>query len=175
MSILVDWEIQEAVENGSICIDPFDPSRLGPNSYDLTLADELLTYEEVILDCKQEPRTKKITIPPEGLVLQPGSLYLGSTIETTFTPNHVPLIEGRSSFGRLGLSIHATAGVGDVGYNGTWTLEMFTIHPLLTYKGLKIAQILFHRIENKPRHFYQGKYQAAGGVIASRLWTELVP
>lgn len=88
--------------NGDISIDPFEPSRLNPNSYNLTLHNEFITYEEVVLDMMHPNRTRRLVIPPEGLVLNPQQLYLGRTVERTVTHNLVPMIEGRSSIGRLG-------------------------------------------------------------------------
>ena len=85
----------------NITIEPFDESRLTPNSYNLTLHDELLTYEEVVVDMRKPNRTRRMVIPPEGLVLSPNQLYLGRTCEMTETHNLVPMIEGRSSLGRL--------------------------------------------------------------------------
>ncbi len=99
----------------NIIIEPFDESRLNPNSYNLTLHDELLVYEEVVLDMRRPNRTRRIKIPPEGLVLTPNQLYLGRTVERTETYNLVPMIEGRSSVGRLGLFVHVTAGFGAIG------------------------------------------------------------
>jgi dCTP deaminase len=94
----------------NILIDPFDEGRLNPNSYNLSLHDELLVYEEVVLDMRKSNRTERIRIPDDGLVLTPNQLYLGRTVERTETHNLVPMIEGRSSIGRLGLFVHVTAG-----------------------------------------------------------------
>ncbi|MCA9240824.1 MAG: dCTP deaminase, partial [Planctomycetales bacterium] len=113
-----------------IVIEPFDEAKLNPNSYNLTLHDEIMTYEEVVLDMRKPNRVKRLTIPPEGLVLGPNQLYLGRTAERTETHNLVPMIEGRSSIGRLGLFVHVTAGFGDVGFCGYWTLEMFAVQPV---------------------------------------------
>ena len=83
-----------------IFIEPFDPRRLNPNSYNLTLHNELLVYENRLLDMKMENPVEQLTIPEEGLVLQPDRLYLGRTQEFTRTENFVPMLEGRSSVGR---------------------------------------------------------------------------
>jgi hypothetical protein len=99
-----------------IIIDPFEDSRLGPNSYNLRLHSELLVYDAPVLDMKHNNPFKKMNIPEEGLVLQPGMLYLGRTIEYTKTNGYVPMLEGRSSIGRLGLFIHITAGFGDCAF-----------------------------------------------------------
>ena len=104
-----------------VIIDPYDPKHLNPNSYNLTLHDELLTYEEVVLDMRKSNRVRRMSIPEGGLVLNPNQLYLGRTVERTETHNLVPMIEGRSSIGRLGLFVHVTAGFGDVGFCGFWT------------------------------------------------------
>ena len=93
-----------------IIIDPFDESRLNPNSYNLTLHNELMVYEELMLDMAKANRVRRIEIPKDGLVLSPHQLYLGRTAERTATHNLVPQIEGRSSVGRLGLFVHVTAG-----------------------------------------------------------------
>ena len=130
----------------NIVIDPFDESRLNPNSYNLTLHDELMVYEEVVLDMRKANRVRRIGIPPEGLVLHPNQLYLGRTVERTETHNFVPMIEGRSSIGRLGLFVHVTAGFGDVGFCGYWTLEMFAVQPVRIYAGVAICQIFYHDI-----------------------------
>ena len=130
----------------NIVIDPFDETRLNPNSYNLTLHDELMIYEEVVLDMAEPNRMRRITIPPEGLVLTPNQLYLGRTVERTETHNFVPMIEGRSSIGRLGLFVHVTAGFGDVGFCGYWTLEMFAVQPVRIYPGVPICQIFYHQI-----------------------------
>ena len=128
--------------DGNIIIDPFDERNLNPNSYNLTLHNELITYEEVVLDMRQPNRVRRIVIPEDGLVLGPNQLYLGRAVERTETHNLVPMIQGRSSVGRLGLSVDATAGFGDVGFSGFWTLEMFAVQPVRIYPGVPICQIL---------------------------------
>lgn len=125
----------------NIVITPFDELKLNPNSYNLSLHDELLVYEEVVLDMRKSNRVQRVKIPQEGLVLTPNQLYLGRTIERTETHNYVPMIEGRSSIGRLGLFVHVTAGFGDVGFCGYWTLEMFAVQPIKIYPGVSICQL----------------------------------
>ena len=83
-----------------------------------------------------------LKIPKEGLLLQPGTLYLGRTLEYTETHGMVPMLEGRSSVGRLGLFVHVTAGFGDIGFCGYWTLEMFAVQPVRIYAGVAICQRL---------------------------------
>ena len=151
----------------AIFIEPFDPRRLNPNSYNLTLHNELLVYENRLLDMKMENPVEQLTIPEEGLVLQPDRLYLGRTQEFTRTENFVPMLEGRSSVGRLGLFIHVTAGFGDVGFAGYWTLEIFCVQPIRIYPGVEICQIYYHDIRGDYAPYRSGKYQNNTGIQPS--------
>jgi len=158
-----------------IVIDPFAESRLNPNSYNLTLHDELLVYEEVVLDMREPNRTRRLRIPQEGLVMTPQRLYLGRTVERTETHNFVPMIEGRSSIGRLGLFVHVTAGFGDVGFCGYWTLEMFAIQPIRIYPGVPICQIFYHQIAGDITEYASNKYQHNRDIQPSLFYKELNP
>ena len=157
---------------GDIAIEPFEESQLNPNSYNLRLHNELLVYEEVVLDMRRPNRYRRIEIPPEGFVLDPGRLYLGRTYERTETHNLVPMLEGRSSIGRLGLFVHITAGFGDVGFAGFWTLEMFAVQPIRIYAGVEICQIFYHKIEGDIREYTSGKYQNNRDIQPSLLHRE---
>jgi dCTP deaminase len=159
---------------GDIKIDPFNPRALNPNSYNLTLHDELMVYEEVVLDMAKDNRVRRIAIPPDGLVLSPNQLYLGRTVERTETRNLVPQIEGRSSVGRLGLFVHVTAGFGDVGFCGYWTLEMFAVQPIRIFAGVPICQIFYHEITGAFTD-YDSKYQHNRDIQPSLLFQELRP
>jgi len=154
-----------------IVIEPFNIDQLNPNSYNLRLADKLLVYTGEELDMAKDNPTEELTIPPEGLVLVPGKLYLGSTIEHTETYNLVPFLEGRSSIARLGLSVHLTAGVGETSFSGTWTTEMTVVHPLRVYAGVSLCQILYSPLVGESTD-YKGKYQGQTGPRASKLWVE---
>ena len=134
--ILSGSEIRARLGN-DIRIEPFNEDQLNPNSYNLRLHHELLVYEEIVLDMRRPNRFRRLVIPPDGLVLQPGQMYLGRTIEYTETRNLVPMLEGRSSIGRLGMFVHVTAGFGDVGFCGYWTLEMIAIQPIRIYPGVQ--------------------------------------
>jgi dCTP deaminase len=172
--VLSGLEIQRRM-GGDIVIDPFDPARLNPNSYNLALHDELMVYEEVVLDMRRANRVRRIVIGPEGLVLRPGQLYLGRTAERTETRNLVPMIEGRSSVGRLGLFVHVTAGFGDVGFRGFWTLEMFAVQPVRVYAGVPICQIFYHEIQGAFVEYQSDKYQNNTDIQPSLLFRELNP
>jgi dCTP deaminase len=169
--ILSGKEIKNKLGN-ELVIDPFNEKQLNPNSYNLRLHNELLVYDEKILDMKKENKFKKIIIPKEGLVLEPGKLYLGRTVEYTATDKYVPMLEGRSSIGRLGLFIHITAGFGDVGFRGFWTLEIFCVQPIKIYPEVEICQIYYHSVEGEYDNYSSGKYQNNEGVQPSLLYKD---
>jgi dCTP deaminase len=169
--ILTGSEIQARLDT-DIVIDPFRAAQLNPNSYNLTLHNELLVYEEIVLDMRRPNRYRRYEIPPEGLVLSPNQLYLGRTMERTETHNLVPMLEGRSSIGRLGLFVHVTAGFGDVGFCGFWTLEMFAVQPIRVYAGVEIAQIFYHTLEGAVREYASEKYQHNRDIQPSLLFKE---
>ena len=206
MAMLTGPEIARQVAAGRIAIDPFDPARVGSNSYDLTLSPDLLVYVNNLpvhdiaahraagrhgvaalyaagyapLDTAADEPTVALRIPPEGLVLWPGVLYLGSTVERTATPDHVPCISGRSTVGRYGIAVHCTAGYGDnffgCGPAGpcAWTLEITAQVPVRVYAGTRICQVYYTELvgEKKP---YSGKYNAQTGPQSPGLCAEFGP
>ena len=105
--------------------------------------------------------------------MNPGRLYLGRTVEYTETKGYVPMIEGRSSIGRLGMFIHVTAGFGDVGFCGYWTLEISCIQPVRIYPGIEICQIFYHEITGDVIE-YNGKYQNSKDIQQSLIFKELL-
>jgi dCTP deaminase len=172
---LSDSAIIDAVEHGDIKITPWRLGCLQPNSYDLHLGSSLLVYTERILDAKRESMTREIPIGTEGFVLQPGELYLGVTEEhTEASPKYVPYLDGKSSVGRLGLWVHVTAGGGDAGFAGNWTLELVAVKPVRVYAGMPIAQIRYELAVGEVKQPYgrsTSKYQQQPGQpVPSRMW-----
>ena len=155
-----------------IVIEPFNENQINPNSYNLRLHNELMVYENSPLDMKEDNSANKIIIPEDGLLLESRKLYLGRTIEYTETHNLVPMLEGRSSVGRLGLFIHITAGFGDIGFDGFWTLEIFCVQPIRIYSGLEICQIFYHTIDGDFDLYRSKKYQSNKGVQPSMLYKD---
>lgn len=141
--ILSDQEILKSIANGQILIEPFRENCLGSNSYDVHLGRHLAVYIDKELDAKKHNKIQDILIPEDGFLLMPDILYLGVTEEYTETHASVPFLEGKSSTGRLGINIHATAGKGDVGFCNTWTLEISVVHPVRVYAGMPIGQLIF--------------------------------
>ena len=159
------------MEAGQIEIKPFNPDNINPNSYDLTLAPKLLVYTSPVLNVRSNNPIKEITIPKEGLILNPGELYIGSVNEFTRADGLVGVLYGKSSLGRLGIFIHVTAGFVDAGYAGNLTLELATVKPVMVYPGMKIGQIAYHEElgDAKP---YQGKYQNDTSAQASKSYKD---
>jgi len=169
--ILSGLEIERRL-GSDIVIEPYDRRLLNPNSYNLRLSDELLVYTQPTLDMAKPNDFERLAIPPEGMLLETGRLYLGRTLEFTATENLVPMLEGRSSVGRLGLFIHVTAGFGDVGFRGFWTLEILCVQPVRIYAGVEICQIFYHTLEGKYENYKSGKYQNNQGIQPSLLYKD---
>jgi dCTP deaminase len=155
-----------------IVIDPFSEAHLNTNSYNLSLHHELLVYEEVVLDAAAPNRFRRVNIPAEGLTLHPGQLYLGRTVENTQTHGLVPRIQGRSSLARLGLFISPGASLGEAGYCGTWTLEMFVVQPLKIYPGIRACQIYYHELIGAVETCGDRKYHNSEDIQPSQMYRE---
>jgi dCTP deaminase len=158
--ILSDTRILEEIEKGTIKIVPYTRECLGSNSYDVHLGKHLASYTERELDAKKHNTIEHFEIPDEGIVLQPSELYLGVTEEYTETHSHVPFLEGKSSTGRLGIDIHATAGKGDVGFCGNWTLEISVKQPVRVYAGMPIGQLIYFPVDGDIEVKYNQKKNA---------------
>lgn len=185
--VLTGREIVKQMEAGTINISPFNPANLGPNSYDVSINRKLLVYDlapGAALDMKLDNPTRAVEIPEAGLILVPGTLYLGCTNETATSNRFVPMFEGRSSIGRLGINTHITAGFGDVGWGylpgedgkpicqfPTWTLEIEVVHPIRVYPDVRIGQVYFMMPEGEIT-FYKGKYTKQREPQASRLYQD---
>lgn len=173
--ILSDQQILESIEKGFIKIEPFHRDCLGSNSYDVHLGKTLGVYVDSVLDAKKHNRIETFEIPDEGYVLTPDNFYLGVTMEYTETLKHVPFLEGKSSVGRLGIDIHATAGKGDVGFCNYWTLEISVKKPVRVYAGMPVGQLIYFLVEGEIITPYNNKPSAKYNDIAplpmeSMMW-----
>lgn len=178
--ILSDTRILEEVQKGTITITPWLDDCLGSNSYDVHLGVLLAEYEEYLLDAMKYNPIRTVIIPEEGIVLHPGRFYLGHTVEYTETLEHVPFLEGKSSTGRLGIDIHATAGKGDVGFKGSWTLEISVKQPVRVYAGMPIGQLIYFPVEGKVENDYGSKKGAKynrqpSEPVGSMMWKNDIP
>ena len=173
--ILSDKRILEEMEDGTIVIQPFNRESLGSNSYDVHLSKWLATYRNHILDAKAHNEIEHFEIPEEGFVLYPHIFYLGSTLEYTETHAHVPFLEGKSSTGRLGIDIHATAGKGDVGFCGHWTLEISVKQPVKIYRNMPVGQLIYFPVDGEIEIKYNQKKNAkysgqSSKPVESMMW-----
>jgi len=158
--ILSDTRILEEMEKGTIKVVPYQRACLGSNSYDVHLGKWLAKYKDEILDAKKHNLIEYFEIPDEGFILQPQVFYLGVTQEYTETHAHVPFLEGKSSTGRLGIDIHATAGKGDVGFCGNWTLEISVKQPVRIYKYMPVGQLIYFPVDGEIEIAYNKKKDA---------------
>ena len=148
------------MEKGRIVIEPFNRDFLGTNSYDVHLGKYLATYKDRVLDARLHNEIEVFEIPKEGFILQNDTLYLGVTLEYTETHDHVPFLEGKSSVGRLGIDIHATAGKGDIGFCNSWTLEISVKQPVRVYEGMPIGQLIYFQPDGEVERYYNKKQDA---------------
>ncbi len=169
--ILTGKQILEEIQQGKIEITNFNENNINPNSYDVTLADEIAFYADKELDMRKDNDYKIVKIGEDGSVLMPGSIYLARTNEKTITNHFAPMIEGRSSVGRLGIQVHSTAGFGDVGFNGYWTLEITVAQPVRIYPNIKIGQVYFHEVKGEI-DLYKGKYQDNNELQGSMMFKD---
>lgn len=172
--ILTGPRIQEEVSKGTISIHPFTPSQINPNSYDFRLHNTLVTYTEPTLDVSLNNPTSSLAIPAEGLCLVPNRVYLGATTEFMGSAHFVPIIRGKSSLARLGLFIHMTADLIDLGDPQRWTLQLHVVQPLKIYPGMLVGQVTFWQPLGE-RIMYDGKYRGATGPRASESFRDFLP
>lgn len=173
-AILTGKEIIRAVESGEIEISDFSLDRIGPNSYDLYTDNKYRFYnrkEGKPIDPKNPDTYISVekSIPSRGMVIYPGELILVSSSDRIHTNKYVPMITGRSSIGRLGLSIHQEAGFGDIGFDGHWTFQITTIYPIRIYPKMRIAQLYFLTAEGNTEIQYNGRYNHAEGPVESKI------
>jgi dCTP deaminase len=203
--ILTGPEIAKQIKAKKIVITPFKKGRVNPNSYDLSLGREVGVYEDwvecfevpgvpktledgrnfvvkpdMILDTKKKPHYRKFKIDPTvGWVLRPGIGYLMHTEEVVHSSSFVPVLDGKSSIGRLFISVHETAGYGDIGFSGQYTLEVTVKHALRVYPGMRFCQIRFHEPKGEIQDYGKApqtqshyKGENAKGPVPSMVWKQ---
>lgn len=169
--ILTGEAISKEVSNGGIVIQPFHSDSVTTNSYDLTLGDTLLRYTGDILDPRCHNEYEEIKIPEDGIELEKGAFVLGSSREVIGSDLYVPMIHARSGIARLGLFVHVTADLIDIGSKGNATFQLHATLPIKIYPGMKIGQVTFWQPKGEIR-LYQGKYQASQGPVASKSFLD---
>ncbi|MGW7051081.1 dCTP deaminase domain-containing protein [Streptomyces sp. NPDC054887] len=166
--ILTGTEIERERANGRITIEPFTPEQVNPNSYNFRLGKALRVYQDMPLDARRTNDFEEIEIPDDGYVLEPGRLYLAHTIETLGSEHYAPTFAARSSVARLGLFINLSASLGDIGYTGQWTLQLYSMNRVRVYPGINIGQMMWWRPQGEIV-LYDGKYQGSVGPRSSDI------
>ncbi|MCP1120861.1 dCTP deaminase [Robbsia andropogonis] len=169
--ILTGREIEQRVHAGDIVITPFLHDNVNPNSYNFRLYERMKVYEDGVIDVREEAATQEIVIGPEGYELEPMKLYLAATIETMGSTRFVPTYAARSSIARLGMFINLSAPLGDIGFVGRWTIQLFALNRIRVYAGMNIGQMMFWRVQGEIE-LYTGKYQGATEAFASRIFLD---
>ncbi|MEY9948374.1 dCTP deaminase [Kitasatospora sp. GAS1066B] len=169
--ILTGSEIAKQVKQGRITVSPFDDSRCTTNSYDLALGRRLVIYQDEVLDPRRAPAHELRDIPDDGYTLAPGDFLLAETAERIGSDHYVPMIHAKSGTARLGLFVHVTADLIDLGFVGHSTLQLYATLPLRIWPGMLIAQVTFWMPYGQIE-LYQGKYQHADGPQVSRSYQD---
>lgn len=166
--ILTGSEIVRECSRGRITISPFSLSQVNPNSYNFRLGGRLGIYSESLLDPRRPNACEEVEIPEEGYTLEPGRLYLAHTVEVLGSRYYAPTFAARSSVARLGLFINLSACLGDIGYEGQWTLQLYTVNRLRVYRHMDIGQMMWWT-PSGAIELYKGKYQGSVGPRASDI------
>lgn len=159
--------------NANIHVDDGE-EKIGENYIFVTLGDTLKVYDIPLLDVKNQNESRTIVIPKEGLLFEPNKLYLGRTNEYTKTYGFVPLLSGLTELATLGIEIHITAGFGDNGFEGTWTLEIICANPTILYSNMPIGRLYYYPLIGDPSIEYKGKYLGQIDPTESRIEREYV-
>jgi len=172
--ILTGPAIATAVAAGDITIDPFEPCRLSPNAYDWRLGEALRICDGT-LDAAAPTHFTEAVIPGSGLVLEPGTLYLGVTHEKTGSERFAQILNGDRTIGSLGIWVHVSAPLGHQGHAIRWTLEIRAAKPVRVHAGMTFGKLVFIAAHG-PWDSYQrqaAKYAASDGIDISRLYEEI--
>jgi dCTP deaminase len=169
--ILTGTEIIREFSRKRIMIDPFDCAKATTNSYDLTLGHDFIRYREGVLDPRKANKYDSFKVSSEGIQLSQGDFVLGHSVETIGSNYYVALIHAKSGVARLGLFVHITADIIDIGSHGHITFQLHSTLPIRLYPGMTIAQVSFWKPQGKII-LYDGKYQGSRGPRASEVHKE---
>ena len=163
--------IKDEITRKSIAVDN-SLNNIEENFINVTLGNSIKVYDAPFLDVTEDTPTKEIIIPEDGLILKPNELYIGRTTEFTKTYGFVPVLTGKEELAAVGMEIHVTAGFGDNGFEGTWTLEIVCANPTIVYPGMPIGQIYYYPLIGNASIEYRGKYFRQIDPTSSRLYRE---
>jgi len=166
--ILTGAEIEREVGRSRIVIDPFQPTQIEPNSYGFGLSPHLIVYHDEVLDARRAPAARSLELSGEGAILEPGTLYLGSTVERLGSPHYAATLYARRSVSTMGMWIQYSAPLGHMGAVICWTLEIRVAHPVVVYPNMLIGKIAFWAVSGRAIP-YRGRYRGSVTTVASRL------
>jgi dCTP deaminase len=172
--ILTRAAIAAAIRSGEIVIDPFDPKRISPNAYDWRLGDRIRICRGE-LDAAAPTTYVEQTIPSDGMLLQPGQLYLGVTHERTHSERFAQMLNGNRATGMRGIWVHVSAPLGHVGHAIRWTLEIRVVRTVRVYPYMTFGKLIFLDTFGSSASYQRmgKKYARSGGIDVSRLFEEL--
>jgi dCTP deaminase len=153
--ILTGPEILRARSKRQLSIEPFSLDDVNPNSYNFRLSQNLFR----VTGGNSGQEFHPVCISQDGYLLEPGNLYLGATHERIGSSSYAMTLLGRSSTGRLGIFLNATADLGHRGSDSNWTLEISVVQPVRIYAYMKIGQVAFW-VVNGAGEAYRGRYHA---------------
>ncbi|MGV9310400.1 dCTP deaminase [Nonomuraea sp. NPDC003727] len=165
---IIGPEIARERDRKRLVLEPFDPHHIQPNSYNLALGETLVYYTGQVLDTRRPNPFEEVPIPADGLVLQPDRIYLGSSVEVLGSDHLVPVVRARSGAARLGLFVHVTADLIDIGSIGQSTFQLHAVQPVRVHVGDRLAQVTFWRPQGEII-LYDGKYQGSRGPQPSQI------
>ena len=167
--ILTGKKIIKEVRDKKIDIDTFNIKNITTNSYDLSLGNKIIRYKKGILDPKKKAQYEEITIPSNGLIIESGDFLLGHSEERVGSDFYVPIVHGKSGTARMGLFVHVTADLIDIGSHGHITFQLYATLPVRIYPGMLIAQVSFW-VPSGEIVLYKGKYQNSKGPQVSQMY-----
>jgi dCTP deaminase len=171
--ILTGSQIWQCVREGSIQIEPFNENQLSPNSYDVRLGDQVIVYSHPYLDTKCNNPYEIISVPLAGFVLERGHYYVGHIAEVVGSDSFVPMLHAKLGIAKLGLFVHVTANLIDIGNHCNFSLHLAPKRDIRVFPGMRIAQVSFWCVQGNI-NLYQGKYKGARGPAASQSYKHFV-
>ncbi len=169
--MLNHYAINKEIERGSIYVDGAQ-DKLGANFIYVTLGDSIKIYDSPSLDVRNSMPTEEYPIPESGFVIMPRVCYIGATFEFTKTYGFVPVLNEDDRLAVLGLKSHITAGFGDNGFEGTWTLEIEGAIPVRLFPYMPIGTLYYNPLIGDGGVLYRGKYFGQIAPTESRLSEE---
>lgn len=169
--ILTGRKIIEEVQKGKIDISPFCYEKVTTNSYDLSLGNTIIRYKPGVIDPKRKSLYDEIRIPKEGFILHSGDFVLGHSEERIGSDFYVPIIHGKSGTARMGLFVHVTADLIDIGSHGVTTFQLYATLPVRLYPKMLIGQVSFW-VPLGDIVLYEGKYQNSIGPRTSLTYKD---